>query len=356
VEFGISDDSLRFGLAAIKNISQGVARAIIKCRKCGEFKNIQDFIDRVSAVGTPVNRRQFQSLVLAGACDSLYQSRHALMQGIENTYQFKDAFSKYERAMDRYLERQDQCEQRLAEIEAWSALTKEEKREKKKPGKLKDPVKPEAPRSADLSDQKEFSKAEILKNERELLGFYISGHPINLLDDRWKYGVSISQIKERVENKQQVTLVAMIQSATIKTSKSSQKKYANLVLEDKTATIEAVLFPQVFAKQGELVDDLSRPFLLHCKTDITETDESRIVRLHVHKLQKLNYVQTTEEEQAKTIEVSSSLSTIDQTIHNLAEANSDTLLLSDIKVFLGSPNNKGWKERLNTIKTKVGLS
>jgi DNA polymerase-3 subunit alpha len=144
-EFVTTDKGIRFGLGGVKNVGKGAVEIILKGREQGRFADIGDFVHRINL--TKVNRRVLESLLKAGAFDSLYKNRRALFEVLDAL--ISDA-QKASRA-------REDAQTTLFNLEGFEDNGRET-------------VIPEIP---------DWPDKERLKMEKECLGFYISGHPLN---------------------------------------------------------------------------------------------------------------------------------------------------------------------------------
>ena len=145
----VGDDRIRFGLGAVKNVGEGAVAAIIEARKTGgAFRSLDDFCERVDL--RQVNKRVVESLILCGAFDSLQVRRSQLMAVLDDCMESAQA------------SRRNQGAQANGQVSLFDLLD--------------EPGKGYAGRS--LPDIPEYAHRETLAYEKEMLGFYVSGHPL----------------------------------------------------------------------------------------------------------------------------------------------------------------------------------
>lgn len=145
--FVVSDDGVRFGLAAIKNVGTGAVREIVKVRnESGLFKNIFDFCTRVDL--RTVNKKTIESLVQAGAFDTIEMNRAQLLATVDRAMSYGQSQKKYELA---------------GQSSLFDAGGSREEADVHYPS---------------LPDVEPWSESEKLSREKTLLGFYVSGHPL----------------------------------------------------------------------------------------------------------------------------------------------------------------------------------
>jgi DNA polymerase-3 subunit alpha len=213
---GEHSDTIRFGLTSIKNFGEGIAEALRDERTAhGPFQDLSDFLSRVRTKN--LNRKSLECLIKSGALDRFGERAH-LMSHIETLLAFhKD--STLEAPQDSLFG---------AGTFAAPELSL-----------------PPADRPTPLSDK--------LAWEKELLGIYVSGHP---LDDHTatigKAGTNIGAIRAEPQPGQAVILPVLVQEVRTILTKSGEKM-AFVKFEDKTNSIEGVIFPKTYKEHGALV-------------------------------------------------------------------------------------------------------
>ena len=223
--FTASGNSIRFGLAAIKGIGQSVVASIIEARAAGPFKSIFDFAERVDS--RALNKRALEGLIRAGAFDSMGAHRAQVFA-----------------AIDRAIET-GQSAQRTKEtgqFGLFAAFGDE-------PGGMPELGLPVVP---------EWAHHELLKGEKETLGFYISGHPLTKFEAALK-DFATSDVDRLSSNSHgdQVALGGIVRELSIRTTKKGDK-FGLFQLEDKYGSVKIVAWPDVFAKIGaRLADELA---------------------------------------------------------------------------------------------------
>ncbi|MDP2652236.1 MAG: DNA polymerase III subunit alpha [bacterium] len=203
------NEAIRFGLSSIKNFGDGISEAIISERKAhGAFKTLSDFLSRVGSKN--LTRKSLESLIKCGALDSLNPSRGTLLENIETILAFhRDATA----------------------VAPQDSLF----------GIALSPVP-----SLTLPAGKSISLLDKLAWEKELLGIYISGHPLDAHNGMVaKAKLTIAKIKAEPQPGMLIILPVLIVSVRALLTKSGEKM-AFIKLEDKTDSIEAVVFPKLF--------------------------------------------------------------------------------------------------------------
>lgn len=214
----LGGDSIRFGLSSIKNFGDGISEAIINERKLhGHFTSLSDFLSRVGSKN--LNRKSLESLIKCGALDSLTSSengRNTLLENIETLL----AFHREATAV-------------APQDSLFGAL--------------------QAPVPLVLPEGKPTSLLDKLAWEKELLGIYVSGHPLDAHSALVsKASLTISKIKEKPKNGTLVILPVLVSITKTLLTKSGEKM-CFVTFEDKTDSIEAVIFPKLFKEKATVI-------------------------------------------------------------------------------------------------------
>ena len=235
-KFSVEGDSIRFGLAAVKNVGVNIIENIVKEREeNGEFKDFVDFAKRLDTKDT--NKRVVESLIKCGAFDQISENRATLMAGYESVLESI--------SMDRKKNVQGQ----ISLFDAFSTQVDEA---------------PEMQLSTKLPVLREFSEKEKLNMEKEVLGMYLSGHPLSEYKselDR-KTSINMKKINELKEDEKtymklhdrEVIMGGMVIAKRIMTTKRNEIM-AFITLEDLYGAIEVVVFPQTLKKFNILLND-----------------------------------------------------------------------------------------------------
>ncbi|CAI9085471.1 DNA polymerase III subunit alpha [Candidatus Methylacidiphilum fumarolicum] len=210
VRFSVENGAIRWGLSAIKNVGESVAEAIVRARKKhGDFTSLYDLCAHLDC---PLNKKFLESLIKSGACDSLRKSRKELLESLGEAMAAGNKTSK----------------ERLSGQQSLFEETKENN-----------------PNASGIAE--EYPLNLRLQWEKELLGIYLSGHPI----DEWIpliklfQQIPISQLQELADNTR-LYIPGIITQIERKTSQKSKKPYVKLMLEDQTGHIEVILFSDTF--------------------------------------------------------------------------------------------------------------
>ena len=232
--FTVRGQTIRFGLGAVKGVGSKAIEVIEAARRDGPFTDLYDFCTRVQS--TVTNKRVLESLVKCGAFDSFGMPRARLLAGVEDAMRW---------AALRAAGNADQMGL-FANGDAESGY----------------PALPEAA---------EWSDVEKLNLERETLGFYITGHPLDKYADRLPGAgvVTTDQLATR-RHQEKVRVAGVIQSLQAKNNKKGDR-YATLILEDKAGGASVIVWPEAYRRhEAELQSD--QPVLL---SGTLEVDDDR---------------------------------------------------------------------------------
>jgi DNA polymerase-3 subunit alpha len=221
-DFTVVGEDIRFGLIAVKNVSDAALEAIVQAReKDGSFKSLQDFCERVDT--KLVNKRAIESLIMAGAFDSLDGHRAQHLASLEQVMKAAQSAQK---------DREKGQMNLFGAIEEETPMTQ-----------------------VDLVDAPEWSYAEMLKNEKEQLGFYLSGHPLEQYEDIMKYyTTATSQTLTEHSNGTEVYAVGLIASVHLTRTKKGDPM-AILVIEDLEGVTDVVVFPEAYKGSRYVIEE-----------------------------------------------------------------------------------------------------
>ncbi len=224
VEFTVLDSKIRFGLVAVKNVGEGAIEAIIEeRRKKGPFSSLFAFCERVDL--RKMNKRVIESLIKCGAFDSTGHFRSQMMASLEDALDYGQTVQR-EKA-DKQMSLFDMGTEKALNIN-----------------------KPQMP------DINEWGERERLNLEKEALGFYISGHPLDQYSEIIsKYTNANALTIGEVKDKSAVRIGGTISSSKIiRTKKGDPMAFVNL--EDMHGAVEAVFFPNVYESVSQfLIND-----------------------------------------------------------------------------------------------------
>ncbi|MGM0556619.1 MAG: DNA polymerase III subunit alpha [Myxococcota bacterium] len=247
LDFSVSDGKIRFGLAAIKGVGAGVVESIIETRKdSGPFESLYDFSERVDH--DAINKRTIEALVRSGAFDSL---------GPVEDSQFigdicKNRAQMYE-AIDMAVAR-GQKQQHDAAVGQNSLF-----------GMMDQSAREEVLEDT-YPDVEPWKDRDLLQNEKDLLGFYVTGHPLDpYVGELNLHGVTNIEVVssgKKVQNRDEVTIAGVVTEMTERPLKSGDGRMAFVTLEDKTGHVEVLVFSRPFAEYEEVLK-CDEPILIH---------------------------------------------------------------------------------------------
>jgi len=250
--FTVSGETIRFGLGAVKGIGSKAIEAIQEARKEGPFTDLYEFCSRVR--GSQVNKRVLESLTKCGALDSFKIPRAQL-------------FAEIEAAMKK-AEQEAKGESDANQLGLFAGL----------PAKNGN-GRPELPKIEEWGD------ADKLKNERETLGFFITGHPLDKYVGRLHGVVSLTTetLKTR-QHQEKVKLAGVVHSLKLKNNKKGDR-YATFTLEDKDGVVEVIVWPEAY-RQYEATIHADVPVCLSGTLDVDE-DRCQVIANEVVPLESV---------------------------------------------------------------------
>ena len=250
--FSVEDGKIRYALSAVKGIGRPVMEAIEAERALnGPFKSLRDFCERLS--GREVNKRTLENFIKAGAFDCFGGTRRQYMQ-------------VYSLILDQ--------------------VSQERKNNLTGQMNLFDFMGEEAGKQFEirLPDVGEFNKEEKLAFEKEVTGIYISGHPLEKYEEKWRKNVSAVTTDflpdeesgiPKVGDGNRVTVGGMITAKTIKYTKTNQTM-AFLTLEDLLGTMEIIVFPKSYEQYSGMIDTDAKVFI-RGRVSVEEDRPSKLI-------------------------------------------------------------------------------
>jgi len=223
VLFKVEDaKTIRFGLLAIKNVGQGAAESIVGVRKAGKFKSLEDLCSRIDL--RLANRKVLESLIKCGALDYFNLSRAQMFASLDTILEGAQRIRK---------------EKSSGQLSFFDQV-------------LNDNAFMETKNN--LPDIREWPEPQLLGFEKDMLGFYVSGHPLARYAKQLKRFTSCSTASLH-EHKDQdaVKIVGLIVKIKHTVTRAKQEKMAILKLEDLSGSVELLVFPRAFAKIGSYI-------------------------------------------------------------------------------------------------------
>ena len=250
-EFSSAEQGIRFGLLAIKNLGRSVVRAILDARESdGRFTDIYDFCNRL--YDSDLRRRSLESLIKCGACDGFGLSRRALLSGCDALLEDIDRVHKANisgqvNLFDNLYSNEDVTHQQIAQ-------------------------------------QPEYEPSQLLKMEKEIIGLYVSGHPLLAYRDLIAslQVTCVSDIIASAENRTdalhddaRVSIAAVVDAKKLSVTKKGDTM-AYLAVEDLTGSIEVLVFPRILAQYTALTD-VDRLVILSGRLSYREEEDPKLI-------------------------------------------------------------------------------
>ncbi len=245
--FSVDGGNIRYGLTAIKSIGRPVNAAIVEEREArGEFKNLKDFIERLS--GKDINKRTIENFIKSGAFDSLGGTRKQFMV-------------IYVQIMDQV--NREKKYSMTGQMSLFDMVADDQKAEFDVP----------------LPDVGEYEKETKFAFEKEVLGVYLSGHPMEEYEEKWRKNITRTTLdfqldedtgRTKVHDGARETVGGMITAKTIKYTKQN-KVMAFVTLEDLAGSVEVVVFPRDYEKNQQYLNEEGKVFI---RGRVSEEDEA----------------------------------------------------------------------------------
>ena len=235
--FSVSGDGIRYGLSAIKSVGRPVVDTILEERKKnGIFSSMEDFINRMT--NKEVNRRTIENFIKSGAMDSLPGTRR---QKVAVAPILLDNKAR---------ERKNAWE---GQMSLFDLVSEEEKKEYQ----------------VSFPDVGEYSKEELLAFEKDILGVYISGHPLDDYEGLWRKNITATSadfiVDEETEEAvvkdgMKVVIGGLVAGKVVKTTRSNQLM-AFITLEDLMGSVEVIVFPKNYEADRDVLTEDSKIFI-----------------------------------------------------------------------------------------------
>ena len=235
--FSVSGDGIRYGLSAIKSVGRPVVDAILEERKKnGVFSSMEDFINRMT--NKEVNRRTIENFIKSGAMDSLPGTRR---QKVAVAPVLLDNKAR---------ERKNAWE---GQMSLFDLVSEEEKKEYQ----------------VSFPDVGEYSKEELLAFEKDILGVYISGHPLDDYEGLWRKNITATAADFIVDEETEEAAVkdgmkavvgGLVAGKVVKTTRSNQMM-AFITLEDLMGSVEVIVFPKNYEADRDILTEDSKIFI-----------------------------------------------------------------------------------------------
>ena len=250
-KFTVAGDAIRYGMSAIKSVGDSVVDVVIEERKAnGKFKDLRDYITRLS--GKEANKRTIESFIMAGAFDCFGKNRRQLM---------------------------------MAYPDISGAVTNEKKKNATGQMSLLDFMGEESKEAFDVEypDVPEFSEDIILSGEKQMLGLYISGHPLDGVRDFLDENTDVTSLDFEIEEEtgtaaaidgRTYTYGGMIESIQKRITRKGENM-AIMKVEDFYGTVEVLVFPKTYEKCRDILEE-NTPVVIKGRAQVSDA-ESKIL-------------------------------------------------------------------------------
>ncbi|WKZ56534.1 MAG: DNA polymerase III subunit alpha [Bdellovibrionota bacterium] len=253
LNFSVAEGKIRFGLGAVKGIGEKAVEEILRARGEGPFRDIEDFMKRVDP--RLANRRVVESLIKCGAFDTFGESRRSMFERLDDLVKYSQA-----------LHREDDGIQVSLFGDTVAVVAPPRRRQ----------------------EVAEWPVNQKLSFEREALGLYISGHPLEKFRADLKRLGAISTLEvKRGNSKQEVRVGGVVTALKLRNTKKGDR-YASFVLEDDVSTVETIVWPDTYQQVQALLASDS-PVVISGRADVS--DERAV--LIANKVESLTAVRDT---------------------------------------------------------------
>ena len=253
--FTVGPGLIRFGLAAIKNVGEGAARAVLAARtEKGAFTSLEDFCRKVDY--RSISRKTVESLIRSGAFDDLANNRAQVFAQLEQALAEASSLAR-----DR-----ESGQGTFFDADATAA------------------AKPGAKRGG--PEIEEWPMRTRLDNEKELLGFYVTGHPVDEYENELRAFRTLD-LGEAEEEKHDAParIAGVICSKEVRLTQKGQKPYARINVEDSTGRVEVTVFPDLYQKHGnELM--IGQPIIIAGFVDREQEDRPKFMGQQIFTLEE----------------------------------------------------------------------
>ncbi|MBQ9885462.1 MAG: DNA polymerase III subunit alpha [Lachnospiraceae bacterium] len=228
-EFSVSNGAIRYGLSAIKSVGRNVIEELVKERnEHGPFTSLKDFVYRLSS--KEANKRTLESFIKAGALDNLPGNRRQKVIASVDLLDRKNREKKIDIA---------------GQMSLFDMMSSDEREEFRQ----------------EFPDVEEYEKEELLGYEKEMLGVYVSGHPMDKYAKKWRdnitakttdFYVDEETMLSKVHDGEYVIIGGMIAGRTIKSTKNNLMM-AFITIEDMVGSVEVIVFPKDYEKYRQII-------------------------------------------------------------------------------------------------------
>jgi DNA polymerase-3 subunit alpha len=250
------EDAIIFGLGAIKGVGAKAIESIIEARESKPFEDISDFVSRIDA--SKVNRKVFESLIKAGAMDGFEYSRRALLQQIDKIVEAAQNSARAKKMAKNSL---------FGDSEELTSITIE------------------------LDNRDEFDDKDILEFEKETLGFYLSGHPLDSYREELEgINYTLSSSLSEIADGQKALFIGKIEGVTTKINKKGFK-FGIVHVLDLHGDLEFTVFSEMLEKIENMDKEEPVAFKVQVSRD-GQFDRIRVLKIETLKEAKKEKIET----------------------------------------------------------------
>ena len=312
-EFTAEGNAVRYGLYAIKSLGRPVIDSIIgERKKGGSYRTLQDFIERT--VQRDINKRAIENLIKAGACDGLDGNRHQM--SIVYTSIVDDVVRRKKTGLE-------------GQMSLFDFVGEEDKKDYE----------------VHYPNVEEFPKEVLLGFEKEVLGIYLSGHPLEDYLGKMKKNVTANAadfVREeesgtiRVTDNMHVVVGGMIAAKTVKYTRNNQAM-AFLTVGDLTGSVEIIVFPKDYERYNRFLNDEEKIFVVGHAT-VEEEQDGKVI------CERIVPFDDTRKELWLQFPTKSDFSEKEQQVYDIlrdSDGNDEVVIyISDVKAFKRLPRNR----------------
>ena len=312
-EFTAEGNAVRYGLYAIKSLGRPVIDSIIgERKKGGSYRTLQDFIERT--VQRDINKRAIENLIKAGACDGLDGNRHQM--SIVYTSIVDDVVRRKKTGLE-------------GQMSLFDFVGEEDKKDYE----------------VHYPNVEEFPKEVLLGFEKEVLGIYLSGHPLEDYLGKMKKNVTANAadfVREeesgtiRVTDNMHVVVGGMIAAKTVKYTRNNQAM-AFLTVEDLTGSVEIIVFPKDYERYNRFLNDEEKIFVVGHAT-VEEEQDGKVI------CERIVPFDDTRKELWLQFPTKSDFAEKEQQVYDIlrdSDGNDEVVIyISDVKAFKRLPRNR----------------
>ena len=309
----INGNAVRYGLYAIKSLGRPVIDSIIgERKKGGSYRTLQDFIERT--VQRDINKRAIENLIKAGACDGLDGNRHQM--SIVYTSMVDDVVRRKKTGLE-------------GQMSLFDFVGEEDKKDYE----------------VHYPNVEEFPKEVLLGFEKEVLGIYLSGHPLEDYLGKMKKNVTANAadfVREeesgtiRVTDNMHVVVGGMIAAKTVKYTRNNQAM-AFLTVEDLTGSVEIIVFPKDYERYNRFLNDEEKIFVVGHAT-VEEEQDGKVI------CERIVPFDDTRKELWLQFPTKSDFAEKEQQVYDIlrdSDGNDEVVIyISDVKAFKRLPRNR----------------